>query len=100
MCQGSFNGVSRVFQGSLKKVSRVFHKSFKGILRKIEGYFKGVFSVVEGYFKEIQQTREYLVNILIMHEQHFHFLSVVADRLQDHPTACLQLQNEMFQVLA
>ena len=31
--------------------------------------------------------REYLVVILIMPERHFHFLSVVADRLQDGPTA-------------
>ena len=38
--------------------------------------------------------REYLVSILTMHKRHFHFLSVVADRLQDGPAACLQLQNE------
>ena len=38
--------------------------------------------------------REYLVNILIMHERHFHFHSVVAGRLQDHPAACLQLWKE------
>ena len=38
--------------------------------------------------------REYLVNILIMHERHFHFLSVVADRLQDGLAACPQLRNE------
>ena len=29
--------------------------------------------------------REYLVTSLIMPEQHFHFHSVVADRLQNHP---------------
>ena len=29
--------------------------------------------------------REYLVTSLIMPERHFHFHSVVADRLQDHP---------------
>ena len=40
------------------------------------------------------QKREYLVNILIMHERHFHFLSVVADRLQDGHAACPQLWNE------
>ena len=34
------------------------------------------------------------VNILIMHELHFPFLSVVADMLQDGPAACLQLRNE------
>ena len=38
--------------------------------------------------------REYLVTSLIMPERHFHFLSVVADRLQDHPTAWPQLQKE------
>ena len=27
--------------------------------------------------------REYLVTILLMPERHFHFLSVIADRLQD-----------------
>ena len=39
-------------------------------------------------------TEEYLVNILIMPERHFHFHSVVAARLQDHPVACLQLRKE------
>ena len=34
--------------------------------------------------------REYLVNILIMHERHFHFLSVVAGWLPDGPAACTQ----------
>ena len=29
--------------------------------------------------------REYLVTILIMPERHFHFLSVVGDRLQNGP---------------
>ena len=43
---------------------------------------------------ELRFQREYLVNILIMHERHFHFLSVVADRLQDGPEACPQLWNE------
>ena len=38
--------------------------------------------------------RESLVSILIMHEWRFHFLSVVADRLQDGPAACPQLWNE------
>ena len=38
--------------------------------------------------------REYQVNILIMHERYFHFLSVVADRLQDGPAARPQLRNE------
>ena len=80
--------------GSFQEVSSVVQESFKGLLRKIEGCFKGVFSVVGGYFKEIQQTREYQVNILIMHERHFHFLSVVADRLQDSPAACPQLRNK------
>ena len=37
---------------------------------------------------------EYLVIILIMPERHFHFLSVVADRLQDGPAAWPQLRNE------
>ena len=35
-----------------------------------------------------------MVNILIMHERHFHFYSVVAGRLQDHPAAWPQLQKE------
>ena len=38
--------------------------------------------------------REYLVNILIMPELQFHFLSVVADRLQDGPAAFPHLRNE------
>ena len=83
-------GVSGKFQGSFQEVSSVVQESFKGLLRKIEGCFMGVFSVVEGYFKEIKQTREYLVNILIMHERHFHFLSVVAGWLPDGPAACTQ----------
>ena len=29
-----------------------------------------------------------------MHERHFHFHSIVADTLQDHPAACPQLQKE------
>ena len=33
------------------------------------------------------RKREYLVIILIMPELHFHFLSVVTDRLQDGPAA-------------
>ena len=37
---------------------------------------------------------EYLVIILIMPERHFHFLSVVADRLEDGPAAWLQLRNQ------
>ena len=43
---------------------------------------------------ELQSKREYLVIILIMPERHFHFLSVVADRLQDGPAAWPQLRNE------
>ena len=35
MCQGSFYGVSRVFQGSFKK-------SLKQVSREFEGYFKKV----------------------------------------------------------
>ena len=38
--------------------------------------------------------KEYLVNILIMPERHFHFHSVVAARVQDHPVTCLQLRRE------
>ena len=38
--------------------------------------------------------REYLINILIMHKKHFHFLSVIADRLQNGPAACQELPNE------
>ena len=41
-----------------------------------------------------QKKKEYLVNILMMHERHFHFLSVVVDRLQDGPAAYPQLRNE------
>ena len=40
------------------------------------------------------RKREYLVNILIMHEQHFHFYSLVVGRRQDHPAACPQLWKE------
>ena len=43
---------------------------------------------------ELKFKREYLVIILIMPERHFHFLSVVADRLQDGPSAWPQLRNE------
>ena len=42
----------------------------------------------------ICNEREYLVNILIIPEQHFHFHSVVTAILQDHPVACPQLQKE------
>ena len=38
--------------------------------------------------------REYLVNILIMYEWHFHFLSVVKGRLPDGPADCPQKHNE------
>ena len=41
-----------------------------------------------------KDEREYLVNILIMHERPVHFLSVVADRLKDGPAFFPQLRNE------
>ena len=41
-----------------------------------------------------RNKREYLVNILIMPKRRFHFHSVVAARLQDHPVACPQLRKE------
>ena len=56
MCQGSFNGISRVFQGSFrfKEASRVCKESFKGIsVKKFTGNFRKVLEVFQGGFKGV-----------------------------------------------
>ena len=58
-----------VFVMGMGIFSLVYHAQYKGK----QGY---LFTLFFQHFK-----REYLLNILIMHERHFHFLSVVADRL-------------------
>ena len=49
---------------------------------------------IEVIFKVIFRQREYLLNILIMHERHFHFHYEDAGRIQDHRAACAQQQKE------
>ena len=64
MCQGSFNGVTMLFQGVSSKFPRSFKKfqdcsnnmsSFKVVSRKIEECVKGVLCGFQGYLKEVQR---------------------------------------------
>ena len=73
----------------LSKVSLFLRKA-----KKKERVFVRTPTKPEEEEKSPTDKREYLVNILIMPEWHFHFLSVVAARLQDHPVACPQLRKE------
>ena len=53
MCQGSLNGISRVFQGIFQEVStfKSVSKTFKGVSQKSQGYLKEDWRVFWGRFQ-------------------------------------------------
>ena len=57
MYEGSFNGVSRVFQRGLKKVSSIFKECFKQVLRVFQEISRGFQGRLKG------DSREFMVGV-------------------------------------